>query len=109
MYRMADSVQYAESIVICSKPGKVCGTDVNSIENNDEENSISNECNQHPTEDTFSDTSRAMEESCTAQKVETNSLLGSYITKEYELLHLVLSHLPIGLGTQQQLVFVEIE
>jgi hypothetical protein len=25
-----------------------------------------------------------------------NSLLGSYITKEYELLHLVLSHLPLG-------------
>jgi len=24
-----------------------------------------------------------------------NSLLGSYITKEYELLHLVLSHLPL--------------
>ncbi|KAJ4428662.1 hypothetical protein ANN_25655, partial [Periplaneta americana] len=31
--------------------------------------------------------------SCSPQ---TNSLLGSYITKEYELLHLVLSHLPLG-------------
>jgi hypothetical protein len=40
---------------------------------------------------------QATEESaCNAQKAETNSLLGSYITKEYELLHLVLSHLPLG-------------
>ena len=32
---------------------------------------------------------------CNSQKTEMNSLLGSYITKEYELLHLVLSHLPL--------------
>jgi hypothetical protein len=52
---------------------------------------------QHIPDGCCSDSSQVTEESpASTQKAETNSLLGSYITKEYELLHLVLSHLPLG-------------
>jgi hypothetical protein len=54
-------------------------------------------CVQHVPGGCSSNSNKATEESaCNAQKADTNSLLGSYITKEYELLHLVLSHLPLG-------------
>jgi hypothetical protein len=54
-------------------------------------------CVQHVRDGCDSNSSQDIQESpLNTQKTETNSLLGSYITKEYELLHLVLSHLPLG-------------
>ena len=40
--------------------------------------------------------SNTAEQPLSAEEAEAYRLLGSYITKEYELLHLVLSHLPIA-------------
>ncbi|PNF30910.1 hypothetical protein B7P43_G03198 [Cryptotermes secundus] len=79
----------------CGGDGAVCANE--ETDSDDSGSDATRRTDQHIPDGCGSNSSQVTEESpCNTQKTETNSLLGSYITKEYELLHLVLSHLPLG-------------
>ncbi|XP_069676024.1 F-box only protein 22-like [Periplaneta americana] len=80
---------------VCFENGGISKSEESCCGCDDEGSNSSKKCEQHIAGGCSSNSSQAADEefSCSPQ---TNSLLGSYITKEYELLHLVLSHLPLG-------------
>lgn len=81
----------------CDKDGDICASEASINDNDDNESIAAQKIEEHVPDGCCSNSSQVTDGSpCNSQKTEMNSLLGSYITKEYELLHLVLSHLPLG-------------
>jgi F-box protein 22 len=91
----------AQSLVMkngetCDKDGDICASEVSITDSDDSGSIAAQRTEKHIPDGCCSNSSQVTDGfPCNSQKTEMNSLLGSYITKEYELLHLVLSHLPL--------------